>query len=188
RITAPFDGQVGMINVHTGFVVSVNTVLTDIEDNSVVKVEFSIPEKYTNVIEPGSEHTFTIVSDQKEYKAKVVAKGASLNENTRTLLVRALASNSDGHLLAGQSARINLSLKTSGEALTVSSQALIPSSKGYSVYLSKNNSMVPTQVEIGQRNAGTVEITHGLHKGDTVITSNLLRLTPGAKVQFVTLN
>jgi membrane fusion protein (multidrug efflux system) len=188
RITAPFDGQVGMINVHPGFVVSVNTVLTDIQDNSVVKVEFSIPEKYTNVIEPGSEHSFTIASDQKEYKAKVVAKGASLNENTRTLLVRALAPNADGHLLPGQSARLNLSLKTSGEALTVSSQALIPSSKGYSVYLSKNKAVAPTPVEIGQRNAGTVEITHGLHKGDTVITSNLLRLIPGAKVQFVTLN
>lgn len=188
RITAPFDGQVGMINVHPGFVVSVNTILTDIEDNSVIKVEFSVPEKYTNVIKDGSEHVFTIASDQKQYKARVAARGASLSENTRTLLVRALAANPDGHLLPGQSARLKLALSTSGEALTVGSNALLPSSNGYSVYVSKKNTVTATPVEIGQRSAGNVEITHGLQKGDTVITSNLLRLTPGAQVQFVTLN
>ncbi len=187
RITAPFDGQVGMINVHPGFVVSVNTVLTDIEDNSVIKVEFSVPEKYTNVIRDGSEHSFTIASDQKQYKARVAARGASLSENTRTLLVRALTANPDGKLLPGQSARLNLSLNTSGDALTVTSNALLPSSNGYSVYVSRNQSVAAVPVEIGQRSAGTVEITRGLQKGDTVITSNLLRLMPGAPVQFVTL-
>jgi membrane fusion protein (multidrug efflux system) len=45
--------------------------------------------------------------------------------------------------------------------------------------------MVP--IEIGQRGPNTVEIAKGLQKGDTVIISNLLRLMPGASVQFVTL-
>lgn len=187
RITAPFDGQVGMINVHPGSIVSANTVLAEIEDNSVIKVEFSVPEKYTHVIQPGSTQIFTIASDQNKYSAKVVARGASLDESTRTLLVRALTPNPGGHLLPGQSARLQLSLNTSGEALTVSSQALIPSSNGYSVYVSHNSVVQSIPVEIGQRSASRVEITRGLQKGDTVITSNLLRLVPGSKVQFVTL-
>jgi membrane fusion protein (multidrug efflux system) len=187
RIVAPFDGQIGMINVHPGSIVSTNTVLANIEDNSVIKVEFSVPEKYTNAIQSGSEHSFTIASDQKSYKAKVAARESSLSENTRTLLVRAVTANPDGRLLPGQSARLNLSLNSSPEALTVSSQALIPSSKGYTVYVSRNNTVEAVPIEIGQRSAGAVEITHGLQKGDTVITSNLLRLVPGAKVQFVTL-
>lgn len=188
QIKAPFDGQIGMINVHPGFIVSVNTILTDIEDNSVIKVEFSIPEKYTNLITPGSEHTFTIASDDKEYIAKVAARGASLSENTRTLVVRAITDNAKGKLLPGQSARLKLSLNTSGDALTVPSQALIPSSNGYTVYVSRKSTVDAVPVEIGQRSSGLVEITSGLHEGDTVITSNLLRLSPGAKVQFVTLN
>src|SRR5688500_15878294 len=43
RIKAPFDGQIGMINIHVGAIVSVNTLLTDIEDNSIVKIEFTVP-------------------------------------------------------------------------------------------------------------------------------------------------
>lgn len=187
RITAPFDGQIGMINVHQGAIVSVNTLLTNIEDNNTIKVEFSIPEKYTNVIQVGSKQTFTILSDEKTHSATVIAKNASLSENTRTLLVRAITPNNDGRLLPGQSARLNLSLSTSGEALVITSQSLIPSSTGYSVLVARNGKVVPTPVEIGQRRSGSIEITKGLLKGDTVITSNLMRLTPGAAVQFATI-
>jgi membrane fusion protein (multidrug efflux system) len=187
KIVAPFNGQVGIIKVYPGSVVSVNNVLTVIEDNSLIKEEFSVPEKYTNIIAPGSTHTFTIASDKEEYSATVAARAASLSENTRTLLVHAVAKNPHGRLLPGQSARLTLALSTSGDALTVSSQALIPSSKGYSVYVSRAGQVAAVPVEIGQRSAGSVEITHGLNKGDTVITSNLLRLVPGVPVQFVTL-
>jgi membrane fusion protein (multidrug efflux system) len=187
RITAPFDGQIGMINVHQGAIVSINTLLTNIEDTDTIKVEFSIPEKYTNVIQVGSKQTFTIASDEKTHSATVIAKNASLSQNTRTLLVRAITPNNDGRLLPGQSARLNLSLSTTGEALVIVSQSLIPSSTGYSVLVARGGKVIPTAVEIGQRGTGSVEITKGLSKGDTVITSNLMRLTPGAAVQFVTI-
>jgi membrane fusion protein (multidrug efflux system) len=188
RITAPFNGQIGIINVHPGAIVSVNTVLADIEDTSVIKVDFSVPEKYANVIVPGSEHTFTIASNEKQYTTKVIARAASLSENTRTLLVRAVTENPNGYLLPGQSARLNLKLSTSNDALSVTSNALIPSSQGYSVYVSRKNAVLPVPVEIGQRSESSVVITSGLQQGDTVITSNLLRLGPGSPVQFVTLN
>lgn len=187
RITAPFDGQVGIINVHPGSVVSVNSALTVIEDNSVVKVDFNVPEKYTHTIYPGSVHSFTTVSDQKRYQTKIIAREAGLDESTRTLLVRGLTQNADGSLLPGQSARLALAVHTSGEALSVTSNALIPSSTGYSLYVLKNNAVQAIPVSIGQRSANSVEITSGLHNGDTVITSNLLRLAPGVPVRLVTL-
>jgi membrane fusion protein (multidrug efflux system) len=187
RITAPFDGQLGMINTHVGAIVSVNTVLTDIEDNSVVKIEFSVPEKYSNVINVGSEQKFTTPSNENEFKTKVIAKAASLSTDTRTLLVRGLTANPQGKLLPGQSARISLSLNTSADALAVSSQSLIPSSGGYAVFVSRNNKAEAVPVQIGQRSTGSVEIIKGLSPGDTVITSNLLRLSPGAPVSFVTI-
>jgi membrane fusion protein (multidrug efflux system) len=188
RITAPFDGQIGIINVHPGSIVSVSTILTEIEDNSLVKVDFSVPEKYSHIIKPGSIHSFTVASDEEKYETKVIARAASLSENTRTLLVRAQTANPDGVLLPGQSARLKLALSTSNEALAVTSNALIPSSRGYSVYVSRKNTVQAVPVEIGQRNERSVVITEGLQKGDTVITSNLLRLMPGSPVQFVTLN
>ncbi|MBS1567382.1 MAG: efflux RND transporter periplasmic adaptor subunit [Bacteroidetes bacterium] len=185
HIKAPFDGQVGIIHVYPGAVVSVNTVLTHIEDNSVVKVEFSVPEKYASVITPGSLQPFTVASNTKQYSARVVARESKLDQNTRTLLVRAVSENPGRVLLPGQSARLNLSLHESGNALQVPSQALIPSSQGYSVFVSHNNKVQPTPVEIGQRGPYTVEVLKGLQAGDTVVVNNLLRLMPGADVQFV---
>jgi membrane fusion protein, multidrug efflux system len=187
RIKAPFDGQIGMINIHVGAIVSVNTLLTDIEDNSVVKIEFTVPEKYTNVIEAGSRHTFTTPSHEKSFTTTVIAKAASVSTDTRTLLVRGLTENPLGKLRAGQSARITLSLSSSQDALAVSSQALIPSPGGYAVFVAKNNRAEAVAVQIGQRSTNTVEIIEGLSAGDTLITSNLLRLSPGTTISFVSI-
>ena len=103
------------------------------------------------------------------------------------MLVRAETANPEGRLLPGQSARLKLALSTSNDALSVTSNALIPSSQGYSVYVSRKNTVQAVPVQIGQRGEGSVVVTSGLQKGDTVITSNLLRLVPGSSVQFVTL-
>lgn len=186
RIKAPFSGRIGIIHVYPGAVVSMNTVLTNLEDNSQVKVEFNVPEKYINIIAPGSEQKFTVASDNKQYTARVVARESKIDPNTRTLLVRAVSANPGGTLVAGQSARLSLALQSSNDALMVSSQALIPSSQGYNVYVSKSNTVQVRAVEIGQRSPYAAEVLKGLEPGDTVITSNLLRLMPGSTVQFVT--
>ena len=187
RIKAPFSGQVGIIHVYPGAVVSVNTVLTNLEDNSQVKLDFQVPEKYAQVITAGSHQLFTVASDSKDYSAKVIARESRLDQNTRTLQVRAVSANPGRTLLPGQSARLHLALHSSSNALMVSSQALMPSSKGYNVYTVKNNIVQLSPVEIGQRGPYTVQVIHGLNNGDTVVTSNLLRLVPGAPVQFVTI-
>ncbi len=187
QIRAPFDGQVGIIHVYPGAIVSANTLLTNIQDNSVVKVEFTVPEKYANIITAGSEQKFTVASDVKQYTARVVARESKIDQSTRTLLVRAISPNPGRILVPGQSARLGLSLHSNNDALMVSSQALIPSSQGYSVFVVKNQLVQLTPVETGQRGSSSVEIVKGLHTGDTVVTSNLLRLGQGARVQFVTL-
>lgn len=185
KITAPFDGQIGIINVHPGAIVSVNTVLTDIEDNATVKVQFSVPEKYTNEIHVGSLQTFTTPSGNREYQTKIVARSASLNENTRTLVVRGVTENKDGSLLPGLSARLKLSLSAENKTLSVPSQALIPSAGGYSVFVVRQGKAEQLTVEIGQRNAQSIEILKGLQQGDTVATSNQLRLATGVPVHIV---
>ena len=187
RIRAPFSGQLGIVYVYPGAVVSANTVLTHIQDNSQVKLDFHVPEKYAQTITIGSQQKFTVASDSKEYSAKVIARESGVDQNTRTLLVRAVSENPGRVLLAGQSARMKLSLHSTADALMVLSQALIPSSQGYSVYTVKNNQVQLNPVEIGQRGPFAVEVLHGLHKGDTVVTSNLLRLMPGAQVQLASL-
>jgi membrane fusion protein (multidrug efflux system) len=188
RIRAPFSGQLGIVHVYPGAVVSVNTILTHIQDNSMVKVDFHVPEKYAQTITTGSLQKFTVASNTTQYNAKVIAREAGVDQNTRTLLVRSVTPNPGRVLLAGQSARMQLALHSSENALMVSSQALIPSSQGYSVYTVQQYQVQLKPVEIGKRGPFTVEVLHGLNKGDTVVTSNLLRLMPGATIRFASLN
>ena len=184
-IRAPFNGQLGIVHIYTGAFVSANTVLTHIQDNSEVKLDFHVPEKYAQTINIGSLQKFTVASDTRQYSAKVIAREAGVDQNTRTLLIRAVSQNPGRVLLAGQSARMRLSLHASNEAIMVSSQSLIPSSQGYNVYVVKSSQVQLIPIEIGQRGPLTVEVLHGLNKGDTVVTSNLLRLMPGATVRLV---
>src|ERR1700733_4953469 len=117
RIRAPFSGQLGIVHVYPGAVVSVNTVLTHIQDNSRVKLDFHVPEKYAQTITIGSEQKFTVASDTKQYSAKVIAREAGVDQSTRTLLIRAISQNPGRTLLAGQSARMQLSLHSTADAL-----------------------------------------------------------------------
>jgi membrane fusion protein, multidrug efflux system len=187
RIRAPFSGRIGIVRTYPGALVSPNAPLTTIVDDAQVKVEFSIPEKYANLVKSGSRQVFTVAEDTTRYNATVISKEAFVDNSTRTLLVRAVAGNPGNRLMAGQSARLAIALRTSNDALQIPSQTLMPSSEGYAVYLVKNGKAQVAPVAVGQRDANNVQITSGIHIGDTVITSNQLRLIPGTDVNIVNL-
>jgi membrane fusion protein (multidrug efflux system) len=187
RIRAPFSGRIGIIRTYPGALVSPNTPLTTIVDDAQIKLEFSIPEKYANLVIPGSRQVFTVEGDSTQYNATVISKESFVDRSTRTLLVRAIAPNPQHKLVVGQSGRLAIALRTSGNALQIPSQSLMPSSQGYSVYLVRNGKAQATPVVVGQRDANNVQITNGIQVGDTVITSNQLRLTPGSDVRIVSL-
>ncbi len=186
-IRAPFAGTIGMVNVYPGSYVSPGTALATIEDNAQVKLDFSVPEKYTEALHEGDALHFTVQSGPKSYTARVLARESKLDPDTRSLLLRAVADNPGRELLAGQSARLKLSLNTSKGALLVPNQALIPSSQGYSVFVANGGKAELRNISVGQRDAYNVHVTSGLAAGDTLITSNMLRLAPGAAIQFISI-
>ena len=187
RIRAPFNGRIGIIRAYPGALVSPSTVLTSIVDDDRLKVEFSVPEKYANLVQLGKTQPFTVESDTTLHSATVIAKESQMDEQTRTLLVRAISPNHRKALVPGQSARIRLALRSADNALKIPSQSLIPSSQGYSVFVAKNGKAEIAEVKIGQRGPYDVQINSGLQPGDTVITSNMLRLTPGTAVNLITI-
>ena len=184
-IRAPFSGTIGIVNIYPGALVSPGTSLATLNDNSKVKLDFSVPEKYTAALKAGDVISFNVQSQNRSYKAVIVAKESNLDNDTRSLLVRAVGENPQRQLIPGQSARLKIALKESENALQVPANALIPSSQGYSVYVVSANKASVKPIQIGQRNAFSVQVTGGLAAGDTVITSNMLRIIPGADLQLV---
>ncbi len=88
-------------------------------------------------------------------------------------------------LVPGSSAKISFSLRKTEDGILIPAGTLIPTPKGYSLFAVKNGQAEPREVKTGTRTKATVQILEGLALGDTVITSNLLRLGPGVPVQAV---
>jgi len=187
RITAPFAGRIGLVNIHPGALVAPGQTLTTLEDKSRIKIDFYIPEKYAVHFKPGDPIRFKVESSDKDYEGSIIAEESKLNNDTRTLMLRAIAANEGGELLPGQSAHVSINLHAVKGAVMVPNQVLMPSSAGYSVFISKNGKADMKAVKTGERNANTIHITEGLSAGDTLIVSNMLRLAPGTDLHFVSI-
>lgn len=118
----------------------------------------------------------------EELSATVYAKEPRINTETRTLQVRARSENSNGALLPGAFADLELTLDTINGALLVPTVSLVPELQGQKVFLLKNGVVQPQSVETGIRTDRKIQITNGVQAGDTVLTTGLLQVRPGMKV------
>lgn len=183
QIRAPFAGKVGLNQVDVGAYVTPSTVLTSLEDVSQVEVTFTVPERYAADVRPGQTIRFTTENGSASQVARVVATEPRTDVSTRSLQVKALSPNSKGQLVPGMSAKISFALRATADALVVPTQALIPTDKGYALYAIKGGKADYRDVTTGPRSRGSVQVLTGLRAGDTVITTNLLRLAPGVPVR-----
>ena len=185
RIRAPFSGKIGLNKVDVGAYVTPSTVLSSLEDVRRVEINFTVPEKYASEVKAGQTIRFTTENSNQPFRGKIVATEPRTDLNTRSLLVKAVSDNAGGKLVPGSSAKIQFSLRKTEDGILVPTEALIPTPKGYSLFAVKNGQAEPREVKTGTRTKATVQILAGLALGDTVITSNLLRLGPGVPVQVV---
>jgi membrane fusion protein, multidrug efflux system len=65
-------------------------------------------------------------------------------------------------------------------SIMIPTSALIPSIRGYSVFLIRGGKAVATPVKTGSRSADLVQVLEGMSRGDTVVTTNLLRVRNGS--------
>ena len=182
EIRAAFDGIVGFRYVSEGGFVQPGTKVARMVDNSVLKVEFSISEKYLPLQLMGREVAFQIDGFSQIFKAKVYAVEPKVDPKTRTIALRAHYDNRNELLIPGMFARVTLITSQSNSAIQIPSEAIVPEMDGKSVWVVRNGKAVATKVETGVRDASMVEVTSGLALGDSVITTGLMQLRPNAPV------
>ncbi len=180
-LRAPFDGSVGLRFVSEGSYVSPNTLITSLQDIGIVKIDFSFPEKYAGEIKKGDKIAFTVQGRQRTYAGTVYAVAPRIEAATRTVRVRAVSQNTDGTLIPGGFASVEVQLSEK-EGLAVPSFAVIPELKRHKVFVFKNGAAEERVVEIGTRLDDRVEIAEGLQAGDTLIVSGILQLRSGMPV------
>ena len=182
-IRAPFSGKIGLRQVSEGGYVSPNTLITDLQQVTPMKVEFSVPERFGNEMAVGKKVTFTLDGDAARYNAEVYAIDPAVDATSRTITVRAHNPNSNGKLRPGAFAHIIVELSKVPSALMIPTEALIPDIQGQKVLLIKGGKATSARVETGIRTNSEVELTKGVQPGDTVITTGLLQLRDGMEVK-----
>ena len=184
EIRAPYRGVVGLRNLSLGSYISPSDIITTIRQVDQLKLEFAVPEKYAKDIGKGYAVKFRVDGGQQDHFATVMATENSVDQNTRTLQVRAVVSEKSPELVPGVFAKVNLQLGKNDEALLVPTQAVIPNIRNKQVVLLRGDSAQFTVVETGLRDSAYVEIIHGVNVGDTVITSGLMAIRPNTKIRI----
>ena len=182
EIRAPFDGVIGLRWVSPGSYLSSQTRIASLNDLDPVKLDFTVPEKYSALMKVGDEISFAVEGFERTFPGRIYAIEPSIDASTRSLRVRARCPNPDGALVPGAFANVDLVVRSVSDALTVPSIAVIPELGGKKVFVYEDGAAQPRQVETGIRSDTAVQITSGLVEGDLVIISGLLQLQPGLAV------
>lgn len=182
-IIAPFDGVVGLRQASPGAYVKAGQDIARLEGIGTLKADFRIPERYLRKLRLQQAVQVGVDAFPGEsFKGAIYAIEPAVDEQTRTVLVRARVPNPGVRLRPGMFARVNLVLDTRENALIVPEQALVPRGTERFVFRIADGKAVMTKVEIGIRRPGEVEIVNGLAAGETIVVDGQLRLRDGAPV------
>lgn len=184
QILAPFDGVIGLRKISPGAVVPTSTPLATIRQESKLKLDFNVPEKYSRMVAPGMNVSFTVQGDITVHSASVMATEKGIETSTRNLRVRAVIDQPSASLIAGAYANVQLLLEENPNALLIPTNALIPSERSKSVIVARQGKAHFVEVQTGIRSTGSIEILSGVQLGDTVITSGILFLKEGMKLGY----
>jgi len=188
EIRAPFSGIIGLRYVSLGDYISPSTRITTFQDINPVKIDFSVPEKYAQRVKSGDKIHFTTGDKDTVYEGTVYAVEPRIAEDTRTLQVRAIASNDSKALMPGAFAEVELILNEIDNAVMIPTESLIPESQTQKVYLQQHGKALSRDVKTGIRTEDKIQITEGISAGDTVITAGILNLRPGAPIEITQLS
>ena len=183
-IRAPFAGLLGFRQVSAGTLMTPGTPITTLDDISVIKLDFSIPEIHLGVVQPGLQLTAQSAAfPNRSFPAEVATVGSRVNPTTRAVPVRALIDNAELLLRPGMLMAVVLTT-SSREALAVPETALLQRGGQTFVYtLGEEQRATITSIDMGARQAGWIEVLSGLAPGQQVITEGVLKVRNGAPVQ-----
>jgi membrane fusion protein (multidrug efflux system) len=184
EIRAPFAGTLGLRNVSEGAWVTPDTILTTLQDTSRIKVDFTLPERYAGAVAAGQELRFAVTGRSEEFRGVVAAVEPGIDAQTRSLLVRGVAENPEDRLLPGAFVSVEVPLEAAGGGVMVPAEALVPSARGQGVFVLADGKAELRDVDVGIRTVESVQVLRGLEPGETVLTTNLLRLRPGVPVEL----
>ncbi len=181
-ITAPFSGLLGKREISVGAYVNNSTVITTLDDISIIKVDFKVPEKYLAQLKNGmTVRTQNDAYPDQTFSGKVTHISSRIDSITRSIEVTASFANKSGLLRPGMLLNTALEL-SSNQALMVPEKAIIPLQDKHYVFQIEDGIAKRIEVHVASRNNGWVAIDKGLNNGEQIVTEGIIKIRSGSKV------
>jgi len=181
-IRAGFNGRTGFRRVSIGSVVNTGTVITTLDDASIIKLDFTVPETYLFAVRLGLPvKAATSGLRGRTFEGKITNLDSRVDPVTRSMFVRAEIPNPDGALRPGMFMTVTIQGDVL-EALVVPEAAIVPEQGRAYVFVVASNIAQRREVALGRRKPGEVEVTSGLQAGERVVVDGTQNLQDGAQV------
>lgn len=186
-IRAPFSGVVGLSDIAPGALISPGAPIVSLDDLSMVRVDFEVPDRYLAVLRIGS--TITAAPDAfpgEVFNGRIAQIDTRVDTTTRAVTARAEFPNPGGRLRPGMMMRVNIE-HGQRQALAAPEAAIQYEGEKAFVFLivDRDGKSVARKTEVtpGLSEGGQVEIVEGLKAGDRLVADGLNRLQDGQPVQ-----
>jgi membrane fusion protein, multidrug efflux system len=181
-IRAGFDGRTGFRRVSVGSVVNPGAVITTLDDSSIIKLDFTVPETYVFMLKKGIEVAASTTGIRGHtFKGVVTNLDSRVDPVTRSIFVRAEIPNPDGVLRPGMFMTVALQ----GDVIPtvmVPEAAIVPEQGRSYVFVVAAGVAERREVTVGRRIPGEVEIMTGVKEGERVVTDGTQNLQHGSKI------
>lgn len=174
-LRAPFSGVVGLRQVSIGAYVSNADVIATMQQVNNLKIDFTIPEDYSQYIKTGAivQVLLDKTSGSAKHTANVIAIEPQANTITRNIIVRALLQD-NAKANPGAFVKVFVSQGMAKQSILVPTNCIIPSDINKQLILVKGGNAQFTNVETGIRKQDYIEITKGVAAGDSVVVTGVL--------------
>ena len=179
-VRAPYSGILGFRQVSPGTLLTNNTPITTLDDISVIKLDFSVPELHLNVLQPG----FSILAQsqsfpERQFTGEIRTIGSRIDPVTRAVTVRAIIPNTERLLRPGMLLTVTI-VTDERSSLVISESAVTQIAGETYVFIAGDDAVARKQpVVIGARRFEYIEVVDGLKEGDLVITEGAFKLRDG---------
>ncbi|TPI43142.1 efflux RND transporter periplasmic adaptor subunit [Mesorhizobium sp. B3-1-6] len=183
-IVAPIEGTVGILPIAAGNYVTNQSAIATLDDRSSILVDFWVPERFAAAVKVGAQLSATPLANPNQvYTGTVSAIDNHIDENSRTLLVKATIANPADSLRAGMSFQIGM--RFPGDTYpAVSPLAIQWGTDGAYIWAVDNGKAKRVPVRIIQRNTETVLIDASVVSGDMVVTEGTQSVSEGGDVRI----
>jgi membrane fusion protein (multidrug efflux system) len=185
-LVAPFSGVLGFRQVSTGAYVSPGQPVATLIDDSEMRLEFGVPSISVATLRVGLPVEATTRDiPGRVFSGHITSIDNAVDPVTLSVKIRATLPNKDGALRAGTSMNATL-MSEPRSSLSIPEIAVVAEGSKTFVFLVDQSRQpavaAKTEVTLGIRERGIVEVASGLQAGDLVITDGVMKLRPGAPV------